>query len=101
MADKKELEGVIAEIENGIAFLYLSEDKAGELSDASFIELPEPGKEVKEGEQFSSVETAKSVEALKSPVSGTVEKVADDLKGAPANIAQKTSKDNFIITVKL
>ncbi len=101
MSEKKELEGIIAEIENGVAFLYLSTDKANDLSDASFVELPEVGKKINEGEQFASVETAKSVEALKSPVSGTVEKIAEDLKNSPQNITEKTSKDNFIITIKL
>ncbi len=101
MSEKKELEGVIAEIENGVAFLYLGTDKANDLSDASFVELPEVGKKINEGEQFASVETAKSVEALKSPVSGTVEKIAEDLKNSPQNITEKTSKDNFIITIKL
>ena len=43
MADKKELEGVIAEIENGVAFIYLTDEKANELSDASFVELPAIG----------------------------------------------------------
>jgi glycine cleavage system H protein len=101
MADKKELEGVIAEIENGVAFIYLTDEKANELSDASFVELPAIGTEVKEGEAFANVETAKSVENLKSPVSGTVEKISDDLKNNPGLISQKTSKENFIITVKL
>ncbi len=99
--EKKELEGVIAEINEGVAFLYLSEEKANDLSDASFVELPKEGTEVKEGESFANVETAKSVEALKSPVSGKVEKIAEDLKNSPADIAKKTSKENFIITVKL
>jgi glycine cleavage system H protein len=101
MAEKKELEGVIAEIENGIAFLYLTDEKANELNDASFVELPTTGTKVKEGEAFANVETAKSVENLKSPVSGTVEKTSDDLKSNPGLISQKTSKENFIITVKL
>ena len=101
MADKKELEGVIAEIKDGIAYIYLSKDKAEELSDASFVELPKAGAEVKEGEQFASVETAKSVESLKSPVSGVVDKVSEELKDDPSYISQKTSTENFIITVKL
>ncbi len=101
MSEKKELEGVIAEIENDTAYIYLSSEKAGQLSEASFVELPEIGKEVKEGEQFANVETAKSVENLKSPVSGTVTAIAEDLKTTPANISSKTSKENFIVQVKI
>ncbi len=101
MADKKELEGVITEVKDGIAYIYLSKDKAEELSAASFVELPKAGTEVKEGEQFANVETAKSVESLKSPVSGVVDKVSEELKDDPSSISQKTSAKNFIITVKL
>jgi len=101
MADKKELEGVIAEIKDGLAYIYLSEEKAEELSDASFVELPQIGANVKEGEQFASVETAKSVESLKSPVSGVVDKVSEELKDDPTSISKKTSTENFIIIVKL
>ena len=101
MAEKKELEGVVAEIENDTAYIYLSSEKAGELSDANFVELPAIGKEVKEGEAFVKVETAKAVENLKSPVSGKTEKVADDLKDNPSAVAQKTSKENFIVKIKL
>jgi len=101
MADKKELEGVIAEIKDGLAYIYLSEEKAEELSDASFVELPQIGAKIKEGEQFASVETAKSVESLKSPVSGVVDKVSEELKDDPSSISKKTSTENFIIIVKL
>ena len=50
---------------------------AGELGDVVFLELPESGSAVSEGDAVGTIETGKSVEDLYCPVSGEVAEVND------------------------
>ena len=101
MADKKVLEGIVAEIENGVATLHLSEEKANELESPSFIELPQVGKKIFQGDVIGSIETAKSVENIKTPVSGEVIEINSKLKDHPELATEDPSGKGFLIKVKL
>ncbi|HQC42980.1 MAG TPA: glycine cleavage system protein GcvH [Verrucomicrobiota bacterium] len=59
-----------------------------ELGDIVFVELPEVGENVVEGEAFGNVESVKAVSEIYSPVSGTVTEVNEDLQNAPELINQ-------------
>jgi glycine cleavage system H protein len=55
----------------------------GELGDVVFVELPEAGKELQQGDSFGTIEAVKSVSDLYSPVSGTVAEVNGELSSTP------------------
>ena len=53
------------------------------LGDVVYVELPQVGDRVEQGEAFGEVESTKSVSELFAPVSGVVAEVNDELGGAP------------------
>jgi glycine cleavage system H protein len=99
--EKKELEGVVAEIENGIATLHLSEEKAKDFDSVSFVELPAVGKNVSEGDVIGNIETAKSVENFKTPVSGKVIEINTALKDNPELVSQDPSGKGFFVKIQI
>ena len=61
----------------------ISDFAQDELGDVVFVELPEAGDEVSQGEGFGVVESIKAVSDLYAPVSGTVAEVNDALFDQP------------------
>jgi glycine cleavage system H protein len=57
-----------------------------QLGDVVFVELPEVGRVVKQGESFGTIESVKAVSELYSPVSGEVLAVNDALATHPEKV---------------
>lgn len=70
-----------------------------QLGDVVFVELPEPGRVVKQGEVFGTIESVKAVSELFSPVSGEIIKVNADLGTHPEQV-NKTPHDAWMIRIK-
>ena len=58
-----------------VATIGLTDYAQSELGDLVFVNLPEAGDEVTEGEPFADVESVKAVSDVYSPVSGTVAEI--------------------------
>ncbi|MFN8057526.1 MAG: glycine cleavage system protein GcvH [Vicinamibacterales bacterium] len=71
-----------------------------QLGDVVYVELPEVGRQLTQGEVFGTIESVKAVSELFAPVSGQVTAVNEDVKAKPegVNSAPHTS---WMITVKL
>ena len=54
-----------------------------QLGDVVFVELPEVGRAVKQGESFGTIESVKAVSELYSPVTGTITDVNAALTSKP------------------
>ena len=54
-----------------------------QLGDVVFVELPEVGRAIKQGEVFGTIESVKAVSELYAPVSGEVAAVNDALSTRP------------------
>jgi glycine cleavage system H protein len=57
-----------------------------QLGDVVFVELPEVGRHVKQGEVFGNIESVKAVSELFSPISGEVTAVNGDLANHPESV---------------
>ncbi|HXT71809.1 MAG TPA: glycine cleavage system protein GcvH [Vicinamibacterales bacterium] len=57
-----------------------------QLGDVVFVELPEVGRTLKEGEVFGTIESVKAVSELFSPVSGEVVAVNGELGSHPDKV---------------
>lgn len=68
------------------ALVGLSDYAQDALGDLVFVNLPEAGDEVAEGESFADVESVKAVSDVYSPVTGTVAEVNEALLDAPESI---------------
>ena len=69
------------------------------LGDVVYVELPEVGDRVEQGEPFGEVESTKSVSELFAPVSGVVSEVNDELAGAPQRLNEDPYGDGWICTI--
>src|SRR5476649_1138732 len=59
------------------------------LGDVVFLDLPEVGRKVKQGEVFGTIESVKAVSELFSPLSGEVVAVNGDLANHPEAVNAK------------
>lgn len=70
------------------------------LGDVVYIELPEKGDAVEQGESFGSVESVKSASEIVSPVSGTVVRVNDGLVETPADLGKDPEGEGWLVEVE-
>jgi glycine cleavage system H protein len=68
---------------NGEAAIGITDFAQKQLGDVVFVELPELGRTLKQGEVFGNIESVKAVSELFSPVSGEVTAVNADLGTHP------------------
>lgn len=73
-------------LEDGTAFIGLTDYAQSELGDLVYVNLPEEGDELQAGESFADVESVKAVSDVFSPVTGTVDSINEALLDAPEKI---------------
>lgn len=79
----------------------ISDYAQGQLGKVVYVDLPDVGEEVIEGEEMGAIESAKSVSDLICPVSGEVLDVNDALADDPAVINEDPYGDGWLVRVKL
>ena len=72
-----------------------------ELGDVVFVELPEVGRRLKQGEEFGTIESVKAVSEVYSPVSGEVTEVNTALKDHPELINQEPYGKGWIVRIRV
>jgi glycine cleavage system H protein len=70
------------------------------LGDVVFVELPEAGATIKQGESFGVVESVKSASDLFMPVGGEIAEVNDSLSDTPETVNESTFGDGWMIKIK-
>ena len=70
-----------------------------QLGDVVFVELPEVGRAVSQGQTAGTIESVKAVSELYAPVSGEVVEVNGSLKDKPEAVNKKPY-DTWMIAVK-
>lgn len=71
------------------------------LGDVVFVELPEVGRVLKQGEAFGVVESVKTVSDLYSPVSGKVIRVNEKLMDSPEIVNQDPYGEGWMIVIEI
>jgi glycine cleavage system H protein len=71
-----------------------------QLGDVVYIDLPDVGTSLKEGQSFGTIESVKAVSELYSPVSGEVVEVNTALKSKP-EVVNTDPHGSWLIAVKL
>ncbi len=95
----KDHEWVLVEGERGR--VGITDYAQKQLGDVVFLELPEPGRRLKAGEQFGTVESVKAVSELFSPVGGEVTQVNTARVGKPELINKDPHGAAWMIDVKI
>jgi glycine cleavage system H protein len=73
-------------IDGGEAIVGITDFAQKQLGDVVFVELPEVGRTVSQGEVFGTIESVKAVSELFSPMSGEVVAVNSDLPSKPEQV---------------
>ncbi|NBF41244.1 MAG: glycine cleavage system protein GcvH [Spirochaetes bacterium] len=70
------------------------------LGDVVFVELPEVGATLEQGESFGVVESVKSASDLFMPVGGEIAEVNDSLTDTPETVNEAPFGDGWMIKIK-
>ena len=87
--------------EGDIATVGITDYAQRELGDVVFVELPEVGDEIAQGEPFGTIEAVKTVTDLFAPVSGEVLEINESLTEDPTQVNKDPYGDGWMIKVEI
>ncbi|MBI5444164.1 MAG: glycine cleavage system protein GcvH, partial [Deltaproteobacteria bacterium] len=90
-----------ARLEGEVATVGITDHAQKELGDVVFLELPKPGRKIRVGDVFGSIESSKSVSELVSPVSGEIVEVNAALEDSPELVNDDPYGEAWMIRVRL
>ncbi len=71
------------------------------LGDIVYLEIPEIGRSLKQGEEITEIESTKTTSMLYAPVSGKIVAVNQDLDEKPELINEDTYGGGWIVTIEM
>ncbi len=86
---------------DGTVTVGISDHAQELLGDVVFVELPELGREVTAGEEFSLVESVKAASDIYSPVAGEVIAINEALEDQPETVNEAPYDGGWIVKIKL
>ena len=84
-------------IEDGTVVIGITEYAQQELGDIVFIELPEPGRDIKKGETLCVIESTKAASDVFAPVTGVVKEVNNALKDSPESVNSSPYQSGWLV----
>lgn len=88
-------------VEGDVAVIGITAHASEALGDIVFVELPETGEEVEQGDTTGSIESVKAVSDVFCPVSGEIIEVNEALDDAPETLNSDPYGAGWILKVKL
>ncbi|MBD0304339.1 MAG: glycine cleavage system protein GcvH [Tolypothrix sp. T3-bin4] len=88
-------------LDGEIATIGISAFAVDQLGDVVFLELPEVNDTVTRNEEFGSIESVKAVEALNSPVTGTVIERNDAIIDDPEQVSDDPYGEGWLLKVRV
>jgi glycine cleavage system H protein len=86
--------------EGELGFVGITDYAQESLGDIVYVELPEAGREVKQGEEVATIESVKAASPIYTPVSGKIERLNPLLEKTPELINQKPY-EAFLFVVRM
>jgi glycine cleavage system H protein len=88
-------------LEGDIATVGITDFAAGQLTDLSYIELPDVGRKLTAGEECGVIETVKAASDLYAPVAGEVTEVNSSLEDDYDLLTNEPLDNGWIIKLKV
>jgi glycine cleavage system H protein len=88
-------------LEDGVATVGITDFAQSQLSDLTFVELPEVGAEFEAGDEAAVVESVKAAADIYAPVAGEVIAVNEALEDAPELINNDSFGEGWIFKLKV
>ncbi len=89
-----------ARLEGEVVTVGITDFAQGELGDIVFVELPEVGATLGEGDSFGVAESVKTVSDLYAPVAGEVVEVNEGLNDAPEGVNKDPYGAGWMVKIK-
>lgn len=90
-----------AQVDENIVTIGVTEFAQEQLGEVVYVELPEEGQKVNQGESFGVVESVKAASDLYAPVSGTVIEVNTALLEDPSSLNDDPMNDGWLIRIEM
>ena len=90
-----------AQVDENIVTIGVTEFAQEQLGEVVYVELPEEGAKVNQGESFGVVESVKAASDLYAPVSGTVIEVNMALLEDPSSLNDDPMNDGWLIRIEM
>lgn len=90
-----------AQVDENIVSIGITEFAQEQLGEIVYVELPEEGAKVNQGESFGVVESVKAASDLYAPVSGTVIEVNMALLEDPSSLNDDPMNDGWLIRIEM
>jgi glycine cleavage system H protein len=87
--------------EGDVVVVGITHHAQDQLGDVVYVELPEVGASIEEGDTFGTVESVKAVSDLYAPVTGEVVAINEVLEDAPESVNTDAYGDGWMIKVKV
>ena len=87
-------------LDGEVAVIGITDHAQGELGDVVYLELPEVGGEITQGESFGVIESVKAASDLYAPISGEVAAVNSDLEAEPQRVNESPYDAGWLIKVR-
>jgi len=88
-------------LDDGIATVGITAHAQDALGDVVFVELPEPGREVEEGEACSVVESVKAASDVYAPLAGRVVESNQAIVDDPALVNRDSAGEGWFFKIAL
>ena len=88
-------------VTSGVATVGITDEAQKQLGDIVYVDLPKVGTTVEKDAAMGTVESAKAVSEIVSPVSGTVVEVNPQLEDSPEKLNQDPEDSAWLVKVKL
>jgi glycine cleavage system H protein len=87
--------------EGEVAVIGITDYAQSQLGDVVYVELPEVGRKVAQGDEAAVVESAKAASEVYAPVSGEVVAVNEAIVGDPARVNEDAMGEGWFIKLRL
>jgi len=88
-------------VEGDIATVGITNYAQEQLGDLVFVELPQVGKKLQQGEEAAIVESVKAASDVFAPISGEVTQINDSLDGDASIVNASAESDGWLYKLKL
>ena len=88
-------------LDGDIATVGITDFAQSELGDVTYIEMPQVGREINQGESFGVVESVKAVSDVYAPVSGEIVEVNGALEAQPETVNTSPYEDAWLIKLRV
>ena len=88
-------------LEDGLAVVGITDHAQEALGDVVFVELPEPGREVEEGEACAVVESVKAASDVYSPLAGRIAEINQAIVDDPSLVNRAATSEAWFFKLAL